>query len=54
MYEKPRLERYGDFRTLTRIGCGTDGDGGLQGPIAASIGVTGAVDGTWQACFGMS
>ena len=54
MYEKPRLERYGDFRTLTRIGCGTDGDGGFQGPIAAAIGVTGVADGTLGACFGTS
>jgi hypothetical protein len=31
MYEKPKLERFGTFRELTRIGLGPDGDGGIFG-----------------------
>ena len=43
MYEKPRLERFGSFRDLTRIGGDSDGDGGLwTGMIAA---VTNGCDG---------
>jgi hypothetical protein len=26
-YEKPRLERFGGFRELTRVGCTLGGDG---------------------------
>jgi hypothetical protein len=29
MYQKPRLERFGAFRELTRIGFDSSGDGGL-------------------------
>ncbi len=31
MYHKPKLERFGTFRELTRIGFGPDGDGGIFG-----------------------
>jgi hypothetical protein len=31
MYQKPKLERFGTFRELTRIGFGPDGDGGIFG-----------------------
>ena len=43
MYEKPRLERFGTFRDLTKIGGDADGDGGvMSGWIAA---VTNGCDG---------
>ena len=29
MYQKPRLERFGTFRELTRLGSDNDGDGGF-------------------------
>lgn len=31
MYSKPKLERFGSFRELTRLGSDADGDGGLFG-----------------------
>ncbi|HEY8468433.1 MAG TPA: lasso RiPP family leader peptide-containing protein [Longimicrobiales bacterium] len=31
MYVKPRLERFGSVRQLTRIGCDPDADGGIWG-----------------------
>lgn len=42
MYQKPVLERFGDFRSLTRLGYSQDCDGGIAG-----IGVT---DGDWFFC----
>ena len=41
MYQKPKLERFGTFRELTKLGLDSDGDGGIYiGLIAAT-----AVDG---------
>jgi hypothetical protein len=28
-YQSPRLQRFGDFRRLTRVGTDADGDGGV-------------------------
>ena len=43
MYQKPKLERFGSFRDLTKIGSDNDGDGGVfSGWIAA---VTDGCDG---------
>lgn len=40
MYIKPRLERFGSLRELTRIGFGADCDGGIFG----------IANGTWWGC----
>lgn len=29
MYQKPKLERFGTFRELTKLGLDADGDGGV-------------------------
>lgn len=41
MYQKPVVERFGSFRELTLIGCGSDGDSGIFGFL----------DGDIKACF---
>ena len=39
MYEKPKLERFGTFRELTKLGSDSDGDGGIYiGLISTTIG----------------
>lgn len=42
MYIKPRLERFGSLRELTRIGFNADCDGGIWG--------ISATDGNWWRC----
>ena len=46
LYEKPVLRRFGDLRSLTLIGLGPDGDGGIFG--------TGYIDGCQIGCSGRS
>ena len=46
LYEKPVLRRFGDLRSLTLIGLGPDGDGGIFG--------TGYIDGCYIGCSGRS
>lgn len=46
LYEKPVLRRFGDLRSLTLIGLGPDGDGGIFG--------SGYIDGCYIGCTGRS
>lgn len=39
MYRKPKLERFGTFRELTKLGLDSDGDGGVYIGLIANTSV---------------